>query len=54
VVSSTNLNPGEKGKISAKINISGREGSILKNVKVISNDPKRPVINLSLKALIRQ
>jgi hypothetical protein len=54
VVSSTHLNPGEKGKISAKVDIKGRSGSLSKSVQVFSNDPKRPVINLLLKALIRQ
>jgi hypothetical protein len=54
VVSSTHLNPGEKGKISARVDIKGRAGSISKNVQVFSNDPKRPVVNLLIKALIRQ
>jgi hypothetical protein len=54
VVSSTHLNPGEKGKISAKVKIKGKVGSISKSVEVFSNDPKKPVVNLLLKALIRQ
>jgi len=54
VVSSTHLNPGEKGKISAKVDIKGRAGFISKSVQIFSNDPKRPVVNLLLKALISQ
>jgi hypothetical protein len=54
VVSSTHLNPGEKGKISARIDVKNRAGSLSKSVQVFSNDPKRPVVNLLLKALIRQ
>lgn len=54
VVSLTHLKPGEKGKISAKIDVKNRAGSISKSVKVFSNDLQRPVVNLLLKALIRQ
>jgi len=53
VTSSSHLKPGEKGKIDAKIKISGRTGYVSKSVRVFSNDPKKPVINLTLKALIQ-
>ncbi len=52
MASSSHISAGEKGKITAKINITGRKGPIHKNVQVMSNDPKRPLVNLSLKALI--
>jgi hypothetical protein len=54
MASSSRLKPGEKGNIIAKIDIKGRAGSISKSVQVFSNDPKRPIITLSLKATIRQ
>jgi hypothetical protein len=54
MASSSRLKPGEKGNIIAKIDIKGRAGSISKSVQVFSNDPKRPIITLFLKATIRQ
>jgi Protein of unknown function (DUF1573) len=53
VASSSHLKPGEKGKIDAKINISGRTGYISKSIRVFSNDPKKPEVSLTLKALIQ-
>jgi LEA14-like dessication related protein len=52
MVSSNHIKPGEKGKIKAKIDIKERRGLINKNVQIISNDPERKVIILSLKAFI--
>jgi len=54
MASSSRLKPGEKGNIIAKIDIKGRAGSISKSVQVFSNDPKRSIITLFLKATIRQ
>jgi len=46
---SSRLKPGEKGKIIAGMNIKdGWRGPVSKRVKVLSNDPKRPVIILVL------
>lgn len=53
MASSSRLKAGEKGKIIVKIDIKGRVGSISKSVQVFSNDPKRPVVTLVLKAIIR-
>jgi hypothetical protein len=53
MASSSHLNPGESGKISAKIDTKGRIGLVKKGVQVFSNDPKRPVVSLYLKALIK-
>jgi len=53
VASSSRLKPGEEGKIVAKIDIKGKIGYITKTVKVFTNDPKRTVVNLVLKALIK-
>jgi hypothetical protein len=54
MASSSHLKPGEKGKIITKVDIKGRVGSLFKGVQVFSNDPKRPVVNLSLKAIIKE
>jgi len=52
MASSSHLKPKEKGKIITKVDIKGRTGSLSKSIQVFSNDPKRPVVNLSLKAMI--
>jgi hypothetical protein len=48
------LNPGEKGRITAKIDIKGRAGTVSKNIQVFSNDPKRHVVSLSVMAIIKK
>jgi hypothetical protein len=53
MASSDHLNPGEKGKITAKVGIKSRSGRLSKSIKVFSNDPKRPVVTLFLKVIIR-
>jgi len=53
VASLSHLKPGEEGKIVAAVDIKGKIGFITKTVKVFTNDPKRPVGILSLKALIK-
>jgi hypothetical protein len=54
VASSSHLKPGEKGQIIAKVDIKGRTGSLYKSIQVFSNDPKRHVVTLSLKARIKK
>lgn len=53
MASSDHLRPEEKGKIVAKIDTKGRMGALSKKVQVFSNDPKRHVVVLSLKAMIK-
>jgi hypothetical protein len=53
VASSSHLKPGEEGKIVANIDIKGKVGFISKSVKVFTNDPRKPAVNLVLKALIK-
>jgi hypothetical protein len=53
MASLSRLKPGEKGKINAKLETAGKKGFISKGITVHSNDPKRPVINLTLKANIQ-
>jgi len=50
---SSRLKPGEKGKINTKFETAGRKGIVSKGITIHSNDPKRPVINLTIKADIR-
>jgi hypothetical protein len=52
MASSSHLQPGEEGKITAKVATKNRLGSLSKHVKVFSNDPQRPIVSLSLKAHI--
>jgi hypothetical protein len=52
VASSSRLKPGEKGKISVKVNIQGRAGHLSKSVQVFSNDPKKKIVTLIVKANI--
>lgn len=53
MASSSRLKPGDEGKIVATIDMRGKIGYITKTVKVYTNDPKRPVVNLVLKALVK-
>jgi LEA14-like dessication related protein len=54
MASSDHIKPGEKGKITAKINIEGRTGFLSKSIRVFSNDPRNPTVVLSLKATIEK
>ena len=52
MASSSHIEPGDQGKIIAKAGIKGKIGIVSKTVKVFSNDPERPLINLVLRAMI--
>ncbi len=52
MASSSHIQPGEKGKILAKVDIKGHKGFISKKVRVFTNDPNRPTVNLYIKAFI--
>jgi hypothetical protein len=54
MASSSRITPGEKGEITAKIDIKGRAGFISKNVRVFSNDPKKAQVTLVLRAIIQR
>jgi hypothetical protein len=54
MASSDHIKPGEKGKITAKIDTRGKMGSLAKSIRIFSNDPRNPTIVLSLKAKIKQ
>jgi hypothetical protein len=53
MASSSHINPGDSGKITAKIDTKGRMGQVSKGIQVFSNDPKRPIVTLYLKAVIK-
>jgi len=44
--------PGEKGEITATFNIGGRSGTQVKTITVETEDPAKPVTNLTLKTVI--
>ncbi|MBI4689256.1 MAG: c-type cytochrome [Nitrospirae bacterium] len=48
MVSSDHLKPGEKGEITATVDVRGKLGKITKTIQVRSNDPKRPQVTLIL------
>jgi Protein of unknown function (DUF1573) len=54
MASSGRLKPGGKGKISVAVNIKGRSGSLTKTVHVYTNDPGKPVLDLSVRVDVRQ
>ena len=54
MASSSQIKPGDKGKITAKVDIRGRSNVLSKSIQVSSNDPKKPVVTLFLKATIKK
>lgn len=48
------VGPGESGEVVATFHIGGRTGVQEKGITVESNDPSKPVMNLTLKAMIEQ
>ena len=46
------LKPGEKGMITARVSTALKDGLTTETVEVVSNDPKRPKIVLTLKAIV--
>lgn len=49
--SSSFLRPGERGHISVQLSTEEEKGTIIKRVKVHTNDPKKPVVVLFLHGL---
>ena len=54
MASSSRLKPGEKGSITAKVDTAQRNSILVKTIQLISNDPKRPTVVLTLKATIQE
>jgi hypothetical protein len=53
VASSSHILPGEKGKISVSIHVQGRKGLLLKSVQILSNDPEKSEVTLTVRALLQ-
>lgn len=53
MASSSHLKPGEKGSIRARLDTQNRAGFVVKTVEVVSNDPGRPRVILTLKAAVK-
>jgi hypothetical protein len=54
MVSSDHLAPGESGKIKATVRTAGRKGRLAKTVRVMSNDPERPIVRLHLVTEVKE
>jgi hypothetical protein len=52
VAGSSHLKAGEKGKITARMSTLMKNGFITETIEVVSNDPKRPAMILTLQATI--
>ena len=46
------LDPGESTKIDVTLRLSGLKGKVTKSISVITNDPKRPQISLSMSGTV--
>jgi hypothetical protein len=49
----SNIEPGEEGKIAATVDTRNFKGGIAKSVRVFTNDPENPQIDLVIKANVR-
>jgi len=52
VASSSHLKAGEKGSIIARASTLMKKGFLTETIEVVSNDPKRPTVILTLQATI--
>jgi hypothetical protein len=53
MASSSRLKPGEKGSITARVDTSQRNGFLIKTIQLLNNDPNKPTVVLTLKAMIQ-
>ena len=54
MASSSQIKPGEKGRITATVNVQNYNGNVVKDIAVYSNDPAKPRSVLLIKAEIRR
>lgn len=54
MASSSRLKPGESGRIRVTVDLRGKTGNLMKTVHVYTNDPGKPVVNLSVMAKVVQ
>ncbi len=52
MASSSHLKAGEKGAITARVSTAMKSGPIEETIEVLSNDPKRPKVILTLEAVV--
>lgn len=53
MASSSRLKPGETGKISISVDTTGKKGPITKTVQVVTNDPVRPNMTLTVSMTVK-
>jgi hypothetical protein len=51
---SSHLKQGETSEITARSSTTDKKGDIQETIEVKSNDPKRPVVTLTMKATVKQ
>lgn len=52
MASSSHLKHGEKGTLTAKVSTLNKKGLTVETIEVLSNDPKRPKVILTLQVTI--
>jgi len=52
MASSSHLKPGQKGVLTARAETALKKGTVIETVSVLSNDPRRPKIVLTLQATV--
>ena len=52
MASSSHLKQGEKGMITARVSTVMKSGPLEETIEVVSNDPKRPKVILTLEATV--
>lgn len=52
MASSSHLKQGEKGAITARVSTAMKSGPIEETIEVMSNDPKKPKVILTLEAVV--
>ena len=54
MASSSHIKPKEKGSITARLDTANRKGMTVKTIALVSNDPTRSKITLTLRAFIKE
>lgn len=53
MASSGQIKPGEKGAVRVTVDVANRTGPMMKSVQVVSNDPQKRILSLSLRMFIK-
>jgi hypothetical protein len=54
MASSSHIKPNDRGKITIKVDTARRKGKLIKTVDILSNDPQRSKVTLTLKADVKE